>query len=226
VRRTPSSALASLTLAYTSKSPAISRPLLLAFATSVLEHPDATQPPAVEDGGPLVCYSERHLVEDEQSPITAGMVIVPDLEGRPTRYVADKEWFDETFPVELGRPAPAPATSSGAVTGASAVQSGPDSGSTSHGEAPPDPRERLATLRRELPARVELVGASYQRAVDSAHTLMTDFEEARRLRAQLDAEALPAEQRIEWMEKLAKARESAQGSVTTLSQVEALILQT
>ena len=54
---------------------------------------------------------------------------------------------------------------------------------------------------------------------------MTDFEEARRLRAQLGEEALPAEQRIEWMEKLTKAREAAQASVTTLGQVEALILQ-
>ncbi|MCL3998755.1 hypothetical protein [Streptomyces lavenduligriseus] len=105
------------------------------------------------------------------------------------------------------------------------MHNGPADNSTSHGEAPPDPRDRLATLRRELPARVELVAAGYQRAIDSAHTLMTDFEDARRLRAQLGAEALPAEQRIEWMEKLAKAREAAQGSVTTLSQVEALILQ-
>ncbi|MFF7098220.1 hypothetical protein ACFY9A_38440 [Streptomyces rubradiris] len=197
MRRTPSSALASLALAYTSKSPAISRPLLLAFARSVLAHPDATEPPAVDDGSPLVCYSERHLAEDEQSPITAGMAISPDLGWRPTRYVADKEWFDETFPVELGRPAPAPAASSGAGTRASAVQSGPADGSTSHGKAPPDPREQLATLRRELPARVELVAASYQHTVDSAHTLMTDFEEARRLRAQLGEESLPAEQRIE-----------------------------
>ncbi len=92
--------------------------------------------------------------------------------------------------------------------------------------APNDPRERLDTLRREPPARVELVGDGYRRAVDSAHTLMTDFEEARRLRAQLGEEALPAEQRIEWMEKLTKAREAAQASVTTLGQVEALILQT
>lgn len=80
-------------------------------------------------------------------------------------------------------------------------------------------------MRRELPARVELVAGSHQRAVDPAHTLMTDFEEARRLRAQLGEEALPAEQRIEWMEKPTKAREAAQASVTTLGQVEALILQ-
>jgi hypothetical protein len=54
---------------------------------------------------------------------------------------------------------------------------------------------------------------------------MTDFEEARRLRAQLGEDPLPAEQRIEWMEKLAKAREAAQASVTTLGQIETLILQ-
>lgn len=225
VRRTPSSALASLTLAYTSKSPAVSRALLLAFAKSVLEHPDATQPPIAEDGCRLVCYGERHRDEEEQTTITAGMVIVPDTEGQPTPYVADKDWFDETFPVELGRQVQDPAGSSGPGTGVPVSESDPASSTTSHGEAPPDPRERLATLRRELPARVELVGGSYQRAVDSAHTLMTDFEEARRLRAQLGEEALPAEQRIEWMEKLTKAREAAQASVTTLGQVEALILQ-
>ncbi|MFD8368412.1 hypothetical protein [Streptomyces hygroscopicus] len=225
VRRTPSSALASLTLAYASKGPAISRPLLLAFAKSVLAHPDATQPPIAQDSGRLACYGERHLHEEEQSAITTGMVIVPATDGQPTAYVADKDWFDETFPVELGRSAPNPAGSSGAGTGSPVSASDPVSGSTSHGEAPPEPRERLDTLRRELPARVELTGDNYQRAVDSAHILMTDFEEARRLRAQLGEEALPAEQRIEWMEKLTKARAAAQASVTTLGQVEALILQ-
>ncbi|MFK4272521.1 hypothetical protein [Streptomyces milbemycinicus] len=224
VRRTPSSSLASLTLAYSSNSPAVSRPLLLAFAKTVLEHPDATQPPAAQDGGRLVCYGERHLKEEEQTAITAGMVIVPDTEGRPTVYVADKDWFDETFPVELGRPAPHPVGSS-AATGAPAPQSDPAGAATSRGEALPDPRERLNTLRRELPARVELAGNSYQRAVDSAHTLMTDFEEARRLRAQLGEDALSAEQRIEWMEKLTKARDAAEASVITLGQVETLILQ-
>lgn len=223
VRRTPSSAVASLTLAYGSNSPAVSRPLLLAFARSVLEHPDATQPPAAPDGGRLVCYGERHLTQEEQTAITAGMVIVPDAEGRPTGYIADKEWFDETFPVELGRAAPDPAGSSGAAT--SVPQSDPADTATSRGQAPPDPRERLNTLRRELPARVELTQNGYQRAVDAAHTLMTDFEEARRLRAQIGEDPLPAEQRIEWMEKLAKAREAAQSSVTTLGQIETLILQ-
>ncbi|MER5796185.1 hypothetical protein [Streptomyces sp. NPDC001980] len=96
---------------------------------------------------------------------------------------------------------------------------------TTHGEAAADPRDQLATLRRELPARVELVEGSYLKAVDAAHTLMTDFEEARRLRVQLGEEPLPAEQRIEWMEKLAKVRAAAQASVTTLEQVEALILK-
>ncbi|MFB7509824.1 hypothetical protein [Streptomyces broussonetiae] len=94
-----------------------------------------------------------------------------------------------------------------------------------HGAPPADPNDQLATLRRELPARVELVEGGYQQAVDSAHTLMTDFEEAQRLRVQLGEDALPAEQRIEWMEKLTKVRAAAQASVATLEQVEALILQ-
>ncbi|MFE7445886.1 hypothetical protein ACFU7X_36170 [Streptomyces chartreusis] len=222
VRRTPKSALAALTLAYTATSASnISRALLLAFAKAVLEHPDATQPPEAEDGGPLVCYGERHWVEG-QTPITAGMVIAPGTEGQPTRYVADKAWFDETFPVELGRPTPG---SPGSTTSPTAGSSTDPTATTVHGAPPADPHDQLATLRRELPARVELVEGGYQQAVDSAHNLMTDFEEAHRLRVQLGEDALPAEQRIEWMEKLTKARAAARASVTTLEQVEALILQ-
>ncbi|MET8276376.1 hypothetical protein [Streptomyces sp. NPDC005096] len=223
VRRTPKSALAALTLAYTANgAPGISRALLLAFAKAVLEHPDATQPPEAEDGMPLICHGEQHWVED-RTPITAGMVIAPDTEGRPTNYVADKAWFDETFPVELGRPAPA---APGGTTNSTATGNSTDpTATTTHGSPLADPRDQLATLRRELPARVELVEGSYQQAVDSAHTLMIDFEDARRLRVQLGEDALPAEQRIEWMEKLTKVRAAAQASVTTLEQVEALILQ-
>lgn len=224
VRRTPSSALAALTLAYTqSNVPNISRALLLAFAKAVLEHPDATQPPEAQDGTPLVCYGEQHWSEKDRTPITAGMVIVPDIEGRPTGYVADKAWFDEMFPVELGRPAPAGGDASTSMgTGNSA---GAGDGGTSREEVRVDPRDQLDALRQQLPARVELVEGSYQRAVDSAHTLMTDFEEARRLRAQLGEDPLPADQRIEWMEKLSKARDAARASVTSLDQVETLILQ-
>ncbi|MBJ6640204.1 hypothetical protein H4K36_24245 [Streptomyces sp. DHE7-1] len=106
VRRSPRSALAALTLAYTQNNvPNISRTLLLAFAKAVLEHPDATQPPEAQDGTPLVCYGEQHWSEKDRTPITAGMVIAPDIKGRPTGYVADTAWFDEMFPVELGHPA-------------------------------------------------------------------------------------------------------------------------
>ncbi|WP_181785329.1 hypothetical protein [Streptomyces phytophilus] len=219
VRRTPTSALAALSLAYTAaSSPKPSRALLLAFAKAVLEHPDATQPPEAESGETLICYGEQHWVEGH-TPITAGMITAPDSGGRPTRYIADKEWFDETFPVELGIPA--------ASNTATSPTAGTSEGTTAtiHGAPLADPHDQLATLRRELPARVELVESGYQQAVDSAHTLMTDFEEAHRLRVQLEEDALPAEQRIEWMEKLTKARAAAQASTTTLEQVEALILQ-
>lgn len=181
------------------------------------------KPPEAEDGTPLICYGEQHWVED-RTPITAGMVIAPDTEGRPTNYVADKAWFDETFPVELGRPVPAAAGSTANSSTAAGTNTDPTA-TTAHGVPLADPRDLLATLRRELPARVELVEGGYQQAVDSAHTLMTDFEEAHRLRVQLGEDALPAEQRIEWMEKLTKVRAAAQASMATLEQVEALILQ-
>ncbi|MGW5928790.1 hypothetical protein ACWF2L_21450 [Streptomyces anulatus] len=225
VRRSPGSAVAALTMAYTVGAPGVSRALLLAFGKAVLEHPDALRPPESDDGTPLVCYGEQHWAETDRTAITEGMVIVPDTEGRPTRYVADKAWFDELFPVDLITPAPAVSGKS-ATTAASAGNTANTSApTTAHGEAAADPRDRLAALRRELPARVELVEGSYQKAVDAAHTLMTDFEEAHRLRVQLEEEPLPAEQRIEWMEKLSKARAAAQASVTTFEQVETLILK-
>jgi hypothetical protein len=108
------------------------------------------------------------------------MVIAPDTDGRPTHYVADKAWFDETFPGELGRSGPGqPRKHHHGPHGRN--QHGPTA-TTVHDAPPTDPHYQLATLRRELPARVELVESGYQQAVDSAHTLMTDFEEAHRLR--------------------------------------------
>ena len=102
---------------------------------------------------------------------------------------------------------------------------GTDGTSRAVGGVAADPRAQLSALRREMPARIELVEGGYECAVRSAEALLADFETARRLRAELDEEPLPADQRIEWMEKLTKARSSADGSVAALQQVEALILQ-
>ncbi|CAM5653971.1 hypothetical protein GCM10010261_63950 [Streptomyces pilosus] len=152
------------------------------------------------------------------------MVIAPDIEGRPTNYAADTTWFDETLPVKLGHPAPGTFGSTTTTSPTTGTSADPDV-TTVHGAPPADPHGQLATLRRKLPARVELVEGSYQQAADSAHTLMTDSEEAHRLPVQLGEDALPAEQHIERMEKLTKVRATAQASVTTLEPVEALILQ-
>ncbi|MEU6323435.1 hypothetical protein [Streptomyces sp. NPDC047009] len=104
VRRTPKSALAALTLAYTAGAPGVSRALLLAFAKAVLEHPDALRPPEVDDDTPLVCYGEQHWAESERtaragppatsptrrgstssSPSTSAPRYRPRPEARPTR---------------------------------------------------------------------------------------------------------------------------------------------
>ncbi|MFD4032731.1 hypothetical protein ACFWVP_20020 [Streptomyces sp. NPDC058637] len=191
----------------------------------MLEHPDAVRPPESDDGTSLVCYGEQDWAEKDRTAITAGMVIAPDAEGRPARYIADKEWFDELFPVALGTPASAASKDTANAPAGTGNTADAGTATTTHGEAAADPRDQLATLRRELPARVELVEGSYLKAVDAAHVLMTDFEDAHRLRVQLGEEPLLAEQRIEWMEKLAKVRAAAQASVTTLEQVEALILK-
>ncbi|MGW4541688.1 hypothetical protein ACWEOP_27965 [Streptomyces chartreusis] len=226
VRRTPSSALAALTLAYTEQSPYVSRALLLAFARAVLEHPDAMVAPEGPEGGRPVCYGERYWDETARTAIVPGMVPAPDIDGRPTSFIADKAWFDETFPVELGR-----STQNLAGGGASGVPSAirtsdpAEAGTTVQEDVLVDPRDQLAGLRRELPARVELAEGSYRRAVAAADALLADFEEARRLRTQLGEDPLPADQRITWMEKLVKARDAAQTSVAALEQVENLILQ-
>ena len=227
-RRTPANALAALTLAYTEKVPGASRELLLAFARDVLKHPDETQAPAAPDGGRPVCYGERDWAEEDRTPIVPGMVLVSDLYGNATPFVADKEWFDQLFPPELGRTVRTGGTGgntdSDGDTAPSADQM--DDATTVHGQAPPsDPRARLAELRRELPARIELAEGIYQKAVEAANDLLADFDEASRLRSRLGEEPLPADQRIQWMERLAIARKTALESTTVLSQVEALILQ-
>ncbi|MFI6875799.1 hypothetical protein ACIBL6_20435 [Streptomyces sp. NPDC050400] len=228
VRRTPTNALAALTLAYTENMPGVSRELLLAFARSVLEHPDATEAPEAPGGELPVCYGEKHWSEEDRTPIVPGMVLAPDLNGNATSFVADKAWFDHLFPVDLGRAPRAGDSDSDANSGGTTSEntSQLDGTTALHGQVPPpDPRDRLTELRRDLPARIELAEGHYQRAAEAANTLLTHFDEARRLRSQLGEEALPADQRIQWMEHLASARKTAQDSATVLSQVEALILQ-
>ncbi|MFC9228442.1 hypothetical protein ACFTZI_05635 [Streptomyces decoyicus] len=150
-------------------------------------------------------------------------MLVPD--GRPTAFVADKAWVDETFPVELGRPARTSAAGDAGGGQSSGGTAPADASTTARDEVPEDPRDRLARLRAELSARGVLVEGSYMGAVAAAEVLLADFEEARRLRVELDEEPLPAALRIEWMEKLAKARDADQASVSALTQVEKLILK-
>ncbi|MFF7081257.1 hypothetical protein [Streptomyces lavendulae] len=228
VRRTPTNALAALTLAYTEPVPGVSRELLLAFARSVLQHPDATEAPEAPGGGLPVCYGERHVAEEDRTPIVPGMVLVPDLDGAPTGFVADKEWFDRRFPVELARSGRAGTTGDGTAGAEAASEDSDqaDDATTVIGQTPPaDPRVRLAELRRELPARIELAVGIYQRAIEAANALLADFDEASRLRHRLAEDPLPAEQRIQWMERLASARAKAQESAGVLGQAETLILQ-
>ncbi|WP_327287981.1 hypothetical protein [Streptomyces sp. NBC_01198] len=153
----------------------------------------------------------------------------PDLNGNATSFIADKEWFDQLFPTELGRSEQTSGSGSdtgGAGAGSDSTDQSDDSTTTVQGQSPPaDPRDRLAELRRELPARIELAEGIYQHAIGAANALLADFDEASRLRSGLGEDPLPADQRIQWMERLASARETAQKSATVLTQAEAMILQ-
>ncbi|WP_405141971.1 hypothetical protein OG589_32740 [Sphaerisporangium sp. NBC_01403] len=224
LRRSPSSAVAALKLAYTQgRAPSVTRGLLIAFAKGILAHPDVSSAPTAPDGTVPICYGEQGWEPDNRTPIVAGMVLVPDTDGNPTAFVVDKAWFDKTFP-------PVTTQAAGSAEDEDDGQSGSDnSNSESVMRAPEtvaaDPRARLNDLRRELPARIELTAGAYERAVQSADALLADFETARRLRDDLEEQPLSADQRIEWMEKLTKARSTAEASVGALQQVEALILQ-
>ncbi|MFI6104228.1 hypothetical protein [Streptomyces sp. NPDC051310] len=227
VRRTPANALAALTVAYSEAPSIVSRPLLLAFARSVLEHPDATVPPQAPDGSQPVCYGELQLGEESRSPIVPGMILIPDTDGEPTHLVADKAWFDTLFPPDLARTTVGGSGASGTASGSAGSDTGDTAGdtTTANGQASSDPRDRLHAIRQGTPARIELAEGSYQRAGDAARNLKADFQEAIELRTLLGEDPLPAEERIQWMERLAALREAAQNSATELVEVEALILK-
>lgn len=156
------------------------------------------------------------------------MILVPDSEGNPTGCVVDKAWFDETFPPDMTQ------ATNGSEDGedkyeeggwSSSGNSGPESVMRAAETITTDPRTRLNDLRRELPARIEVAAGVYEHAVQSADALLADFETARQLRIDLKEQPLSADQRIEWMERLTKARSAPEASVAALQQVEALILQ-
>ncbi|MCP2343161.1 hypothetical protein [Actinomadura rupiterrae] len=225
VRRTPASAVAALEMAFTQvHNPAVTREMLIAFAKAVLEHSDATRAPTAPDGTTPICYGEQDWEPGSRTPIVAGMILVPGIDGNPTSFVVDKEWFDQTFPPVTPQ-TPRGATNRGDDQSGKDDDTRPDIVMRAPDTVAADPRARLGVLRRELPARIELTTAAYERAVQSADALMADFETARRLRADLEEQSLSADQRVEWMEKLTKARGAAEASVVALQQVEALILQ-
>lgn len=227
-RRSPSSAVAALKMAYTRGAQTVTRELLIAFAKEVLTHPDASSAPEAPEGTTPVCYGEQNGVSENRTPIVPGMILVPDHEGNPTNFVVDKAWFDETFPPDMTQ---APNRSEGREDEHEddiwfgSGSSGPESVMRAAETIATDPRTQLNDLRRELPARIEVVAGVYEHAVQSADALLNDFETARQLRINLEEQTLSADQRIEWMEKLTKARSAAEASVAALQQVEALILQ-
>ncbi|MGR6914316.1 hypothetical protein ACU635_08690 [[Actinomadura] parvosata] len=220
VRRTPTSAVAALKTAFTRTSPRATRELLIAFASAMIAHPDATDAPRGPDGATPICYGEQNITSG-RSPIVPGMALAPDADGNPTGLVMDKAWFDDTFPPDI-----APSHDPIDVTDDDeADSSGSNTTRRTNEEASLDPRALLEDLRRELSARIEVAASIYERAVQGAEELLGDFETAHLLRIQLEEEPLSADQRIEWMERLAKVRNAAQASVAALQHAETLILQ-
>ncbi|WP_327652055.1 hypothetical protein [Micromonospora aurantiaca] len=159
VRRTPASAVDALVHAYNEPNARVSRELLIAFAIKVLEAPDAT---TGVKGMP-------------------GTFWAPGLDGQPrTGVLADKSWFDATFPPPTSAKPKLTGGDTGDGSGGqddNGGDAGAEGGSqplpdtiTTEDEIVEDAPTRMVRLRGEVPKKMKTISAA-------AGQLKVDFEE-------------------------------------------------
>lgn len=176
VRRTPASAVDALVHAYQEPNAKVSRDLLIAFAINVLEAPEAT-----------VGVTEK-----------PGTFWAPGLDGHPRPGVlADKTWFDMTFPPPTG------AKNGGGHTGGGTHDQGDDDGDgtesgtpdtiTTEDEIVEDAHTRMVRLRAEIPVKLRTVsGVADQLTVD-LEELVEVITEAATARVEAGAIEVPVD---------------------------------
>nr|WP_257101877.1 hypothetical protein [Streptomyces sp. alain-838] len=179
VRRTPVNAVLALVNAYTSPPPGVTRELLVAFAEEVLHAPDAGF------GVP------------GQAP---GTFWAPDAQGFPQEgRLADKAWFDATFPKTSAPKGKArgkggqPADGSDSGTDEdTADESGEDTVETEE-EIPEDALARMTRLRSTLAIQIENSDNSVATAVELAERLLSHIQDAVQAREEAGTGQEPAE---------------------------------
>jgi hypothetical protein len=188
VRRSPSNAVQSLVNAYTSPPQGVTRELLVAFAEEILHAPDAGF------GVP------------GQAP---GTFWAPDPLGHPRGGVlADKEWFDNLFPLTSFRKGKRQKPPADVATGTEGAGSGGDTVELAE-EIPEDARARMTRLRAELASAVTSNTESVTAVVEQLRQLLAITQDAVRAREDAGAQEEPAELQKLYVQDFIKIKEEA-----------------
>ncbi|MER6354636.1 hypothetical protein ABT186_23160 [Streptomyces sp. NPDC001634] len=187
VRRAPSNAVQSLVNAYTDPPQGVTRELLLAFAEAVLRAPDS----AAGDG------------------LVPGTFWAPDPLGDPREGVlADKEWFDNLFPLTSFRKGERQKPPADDATGAKDEGSGGDTVELEE-EIPEGPLARMTRLRAELASAVSSNTESVAAVAEQIGQLLAIIEDAVRAREDACAPEEPAEVQKLYVKDFGKIKEEA-----------------
>ena len=188
VRRSPSNAVQSLVNAYTDPPQGVTRELLVAFAEEILHAPDA-----------------GFGVPDE----VPGTFWAPDPLGNPREGVlADKEWFDNLFPLTSFRKGERQKPPAEAATGAEGAGSGGDTVELEE-EIPESALARMTRLRAELASAVTSNTESVTAVVEQLSQLLAIIQDAVRAREDAGAPEEPAEVQKLYVQDFGKIKEEA-----------------
>lgn len=188
VRRSPSNAVQSLVNAYTDPPQGVTRELLVAFAEEILHAPDAGF--GVPDEAP-------------------GTFWAPDPLGNPREGVlADKEWFDNLFPLTSFRKGERQKPPAEAATGAEGASSGGGTVELEE-EIPESALARMTRLRAELASAVTSNTESVTAVVEQLSQLLAIIQDAVRAREDAGAPEEPAEVQKLYVQDFGKIKEEA-----------------
>ncbi|WP_168724366.1 hypothetical protein [Streptomyces sp. A1547] len=189
VRRPPSNAVMALVNAYTNPPKGVTRKLLCAFAEEVLYAPDAT------------------VGVNGQAP---GTFWAPDVHGNPRENVlADKSWFDATFPktsATKSKDVP-PSDDSDSGTDEDTVEESDEISIEVEEDLPEDALTRMTRLRSTLHTQVDNSADTIATAAEQIKRLLEHIQDAVRSREEAGAEEEPAEVQKLYVKELSKVKE-------------------
>ncbi|TDD07159.1 hypothetical protein E1292_13985 [Nonomuraea deserti] len=211
VRRTPTNAILALVRAFTSPPPGVTRELLLAFASSVLEAPEAV----TGVGG-----------------MPPGTFWAPDAHGNPQEGVlADKAWYDSMFPKIAGDQGKPPRQTS--PTSDDQLSDQPDELSDQPDETSKEVEEeveedaftRMTRLRGELPGQLEQGREGVKTAVDDLGALVELIRDAVAARREAGAPEEPSQVQKAYVTELTAAKEQSARVASLLDDAIVAVMQ-